>query len=282
MKLEMIGKANAPEVLLLSRSEALAPLGKDYGLLLPSFDEEATPEARLAALERELLFAHGGRLRGVYALDGDTALALSLLLHGAVRVEVTVVEGEIASVPGNAAAAGRIVYWHRKKDRAAKKTQKALRELASPLSTVTMKKLPKNAALADLRPDIAVKQLEKAFGGGVTVTRAAMVPGSVETVWQELSLSPAGGETALLTQVDPILCADGEHVQILSGSSKKLRFWNHMIRLERADDELTYVTDQIELDAGKLNALAAPLVGLYLKSEQQRRSRLLKKGRHAL
>ena len=282
MNLESTGKAGAPEVLLLSDAQALQMLGKHYCLLLPSYDEETTPEAQLAALEREIQLSHGGRIRGVFARDADTALALGLYLHGAVRVGVTVLEGEVV-LPADAAAVhpGKVVYWHRKKDKTAKKTKEALKALARPLSTVTMKKLPKDSSLALMRPDMAVEQLGKVLGGGVTITCAGMLPGDMESVWRDLTLSPVG-ESALLERIEPILCEDDDHVQILEGSSKKLRMWSHMVRLERADDDLTFVTDQIELDAGKLNGLFTPVAGLYLRMEQFRRTQRLKKDRHAL
>ena len=73
-----------------------------------------------------------------------------------------------------------------------------------------------------------------------------------------------------------------EHVQILEGRSNRLTLWSHLIRLERADDELTFVTDQVELDAGRLNSLAVPLAGLYLKEQQLRRRLAMTVGRHAL
>ena len=195
---------------------------------------------------------------------------------------VTVLEGEVV-LPADAAAVhpGKVVYWHRKKDKAAKKTKETLKALARPLSTVTMKKLPKDSSLALMRPDMAVEQLGKVLGGGVTITRAGMLPGDMESVWRDLTLSPAG-ESALLERMEPILCEDDDHVQILEGSSKKLRMWSHMVRLERADDDLTFITDQIELDAGKLNGLFAPVAGLYLRMEQLRRTQHLKKNRHAL
>ena len=278
MKLERIGKADAPEVLLFSGAEALQPLAKKYCLLLPSFDEETTAEAQLAALEKELRLHHGGRIRGVYARDAATGLALALRSRAC--VDVTVVEGGVI-LPDTGPCPGEVVYWHRKKDKAAKDTRAALKTIAAPLSTLTMKKLPKGMALADRRPDLALAQLEKAFGGGVTVTRSSMVPGGVERVWRELTLYPAPGESTVLSQIEPVSCDDETHVQLLEGRSKKLKKWSHRIHLESADDSLTYVTDQIELDAGKLNALAAPLTGLYLRLEQQRR-RWAVKSRHAL
>ena len=52
--------------------------------------------------------------------------------------------------------------------------------------------------------------------------------------------------------------------------------------LEKADDALTYVTDQVELDAGKLNGLAVPLTGLYLREEHLRRSLAMRNTGHAV
>ena len=283
MDLKLIGKPGAPEVLLLSGAEALQPLAKKYCLLLPVFGEENTPQERLAALERALIREHGGRVRGLYALGEDAALALRLLHHGNVRVRVTVLEGAFA-LPEELSAPlpGPVHYWFRKKDKAAQRTRDALKNLAAPLSTVAMKKLPKGMALMDRRPDMALKRLEKAFGGGVTVTCSAMLPGSAESAWREICLSPAGGETLLLTHIEPIRCEDADHVQILEGSSKHLPLWSHLIRLESADRDLTFRTDQIELDAGRLNALAKPLAALYLKEQQLRRRLAGSLRRHAL
>lgn len=283
MELNVSGKADAPEVLLLSGSEALRALEKRYRLLLPVFDPETDEAERLDALETALRREHGGRIRGLYAAGEDAPTALRLLSRGRVRVRTTVLEGAFALPEGLASPLpGQVVYWFRQKDKAAGKVRDALRGLAAPLSTLAMKKLPKGMRLMDRRPDMAAAQLAKVFGEGVTVTRSAMIPGSVESVWRRLCLSPAGGETALLTQLDPIRCEDADHVQILEGRSNRLTLWSHLIRLERADDELTFVTDQVELDAGRLNSLAVPLAGLYLKEQQLRRRLAMTVGRHAL
>lgn len=62
------------------------------------------------------------------------------------------------------------------------------------------------------------------------------------------------------------------HVQLLEGSSDKLKSWSHLIRLEKTEDGQTLATDQVELDAGKLNGIAATLSELYIKAEQLRRT----------
>ena len=280
MDLSVIGKAGAPEVLLLGGAEALRPLEKRYCLLLPVFDEESRDE-KLEALERELLLHHGGRIRGIYALGGDAGLALRLLARGRVRVGTVVLEGDFELPEDLPPLDSAVTVWYRKKDKAAKKRGDALRELASPLSTLAMKKLPKGMSLSDIRPDLAVLRLEKTYGGGVSVTRAAMVPGSAEEVWRDLCLSPSA-DRVFLSQMEPIRCEDEALSQLVEGSSKHLKRWSHLIRLESADEGLTYVTDQVELDAGKLNALALPLTELYLKVLQLRRSAAMKKKNHAL
>ena len=182
----------------------------------------------------------------------------------------------------NSPLPGRIYYWFRKNDKTSQKIRDALKKHAVPLSTVTMKKLRRGKALMDQRPDMAVGLLEKAFGDGVTVTLSDTLPDSPENVWRELSLFPAGGETAVLTKLEPIRCEDDDRVQILEGSSKRLRMWSHMIRLEDAGEDKTRVVDQVELDASRLNVLAKPLAALYLREQQLRRRLALKSGRHAL
>ena len=82
MELHLIGKPNAPALVLLGSSPALEPLKKTCLLLLPSFAEEATEDEKLAALEKELLLHYGGRIRGVYAFGSSAGLALRLYAGG--------------------------------------------------------------------------------------------------------------------------------------------------------------------------------------------------------
>ncbi len=282
MELHLIGKPDAPALMLLGSSPALEPLKKSCLLLLPSFTEEATEDEKLAALEKELLLHYGGRIRGVYAFGSAAGLALRLYASGRVRMRAVVVENAVSLPDGLTRMSGPVWYWYRKKDKNAKRIRETLKALARPLNTLCMKKLPAGAALADVRPDLAVGRLSALFGGGVSVTSAGMVSGSPEKVWEYLTLRPVGPETALLTRMSPVLCEDGEHVRLVEGSSKKLAFWSHLVRLEKADDDLTYVTDQVELDAGKLNGLAAPLTGLYLREERLRRTLAMKNTGHAV
>ena len=282
MELHLIGKPDAPALLLLGSSPALEPLKKACLLLLPSFTEETSEDEKVAALEKELLLSHGGRIRGVYAFGSSAGLALRLYARGRVRMRAAVVESAVSLPDGLAEMPGPVWYWYRKKDRKAKQIREALKPLAHPLNTLCMKKLPEGAALTDIRPDLAAGRLSALFGGGMSVTRSGMVPGSRESVWEHLTLRPVGPEAVLLTRIKPVRCEDGEHVQLVEGSSNKLAYWSHMIRLEAADDALTYVTDQVELDAGKLNGLAAQLTGLYLREEQLRRTLAMKAARHAV
>ena len=268
--------------MLLGVSPAYEPLKKACLLLLPSFTEEVTEDEKLAALEKELLLNFGGRVRGIYAFGASAGLALRLYARGRIRMRAAVVESVVSLPDGLPEMPGPLWYWFRKKDKNAKKIKETLKTLSHPLNTLCMKKLAEGAALADVRPDLAVGRLSALFGGGVCVTHTGMGPGSREDVWDQLTLQPVGPETALLTRMSPVLCEDEEHVQIVEGSSKKLAFWSHLISLEKADDALTYVTDQVELDAGKFNGLASPLTGLYLKAEHLRRSLAMKKAGHAL
>ena len=281
MELQLIGKADAPKLLLLGAPDALAALKDSYLLLLPSFTERSEEE-KLAALEKALLLEHGGRIRGIYAYGEAASLALGLYARRRVRMRAVVLESIPALPEELPGLPGPVWYWFRKKDRSAKKIREALKGAALPLSTLCMKKLPKETALADVRADLAAARLKAVFGGGVCVTRAGMVPGRMEALWDRLTMQPAGAEAALLTKQSPIVCDEEEHIQILEGSSDRLSYWSHLIRLEEADDELTYVTDQVELEAGKLNGLASPLSELYLWTEHLRRTLAMKKVRHAL
>ena len=175
----------------------------------------------------------------------------------------------------------RIFLWVGGKDKAAAKAAKALKESLSPVSILTMKKLPKDRPLVDLRPDIAEKRLLDAFGQGVTVTRTTVLDEEADSVWRQLRMYPAG-DAALLKKLDGIHSADAGRVQLLEGSSGQLRLWSHMVRLESLGEDGTICTDQVEFDAGKLNCIYKPLAGAFLKREQRRRARALKKGKHAL
>ena len=283
MELQAVGKADAPELLLLGGVESLITMKKNYLLLLPHFDSEGSEEEKLAALEQVLISRHAGRIRGVYACGEGAPLALRLFANRRVRMRGVVVEGNFTVPEGlSVPLPGPVWYWFRKKERAAKKIREALKDAASPLNTLCMKKLPKDMTLADIRPDLAAAHLEAAFGGGVSVTRSGLVPGDVENVWERLTLDRPGAETVLLTEMRPIVCEDSEHVQLLEGSSGKLKAWSHLIRLEKADGGQTRVTDQVELDAGRLNGLAAPLSELYFRAERLRRTLAMKRSRDAL
>ena len=281
MELQLLGKSGAPELLLLGGSETLVTLKDRYLLLLPVFGDGETEEERLAALEKVLLSEHAGRIRGVYAAGDLAPLALRLYANRKVRIRSVVAEG-CFTVPEELSAPlpGPVWYWFRKKDKAAKKIREALKGIASPLNTLCMKKLPKDMTLADIRPDVAAARLEAVFGGGVSVTRSGLVPDDVDTVWERLTLDPPGAEAVLLADMRPIVCEDDSHVQLIEGSSDKLKSWSHLIRLEKAESGQTRITDQVELEAGKLNGIAATLSELYIKAEQLRRTLTAK--RHAL
>lgn len=286
MEMRTYGKPDAPAVLLLGDDafpDALADipegLEKNYCLLVPAFDAAETADLRREALESHLLELFAGRIRGAYGLRGGATLLLSLLSHGRVRIGVSVLEGAF-SLPEEplGSGAGQIHCWVNAKDKAAAAAKKALAKQVSTLSTLTMKKLRPEQCFADVRPDLMIKRLNAAFGPGVTVTVSTVFPQSAERVWADVSAHPAGSAVTRITQTEPLQRCDGERVLVFNGKSGVLKRWSRLTRLESLGGDGAILTDQVELDAGKLNALAKPLAALYLKALHARRRRALKKG----
>ena len=287
MDIRTMGKPGAPAVLLLGNaddsfallSETFTGLEKEYFLLFPVFDTSEDREARARALETALLEGYAGRIWGAYGLREGAALLLDVFVRGRIFCRTAVLEGAFAlSGPVYGNAVGRMICWINAKDKAAKASWEALRGRVRGVSSLTMKKLKKDRTFGEIRPDLAVKRLKKEFGTAVIVTSTDVLPQRSETVWRELNTHVPRAELKALKEKEPTLCLSDDYVMIQNGRSPRLSHWSHMTRLESLGEDGTICTDQVELDAGKLNALAKPLAALYLKALHARRRRALKKG----
>ena len=279
MNLHTRGKPGNPVVLLLPEGEAdheavfaaLGGLEKSYYLMLPAFAAGEDTAARLDALEKLLVRDHAGRVWGAYGLRSGAGLLLSLLSRGTVRVRTLILEGAYAPAAAPPAAE-KIICWKGSRDKAAKKAWKALEEQVSPLSSLTMKKLKTEEDLLSLRPDMMVKQLKKALGKTVIVTRSAVYTQPVDRVWRQLA---GDRDAGVLTETEAPRQDDTNRTLILEGRSPRLKRWSHLTHVEPLGINGTVCTDQVELDAGPLNFAAKPLAGLYLGQLQRRRNKAL-------
>ena len=276
----LLGGAGIDADALLSR---MPKLEKTYYLLVPVFSADESEDARLDALEQMLTEQFSGRIWGGYGLAEGAGLLLRLVLRGSIRLRACVLEGAFAAGEGigGGPTETKLIHWAGAKDKAAKKTREALLEAVPSLNRLTIKKLPKGECFAAARPDLAEARLIRDLGQCVTVTRTAVLDGSVEDIWERMRLYPTG-DAALVGRIDRLRFDREKRTHLLKGSSKKLRLWSHQVRLESLGEDGTIRTDQVELDAAKLNAVYRPLAGLLLKKEQRALARALKRGRHAL
>ncbi len=277
MELEKAGKSGAPAVLLLTDrppAEAVAGLPgleKRYCLLA------APADAEIIELEKALLAETDGLIWGAYGLHAGADALLRLLSRGRVRVRTAVLEGaftlpETPPDPKNC----KVICWMGSKDKAAKKAWQSYGQTVAPTDSLTIKKLPKNESLPAYRPDVAADRLKKAFGTAVCVRRVSVLDQEPARVWRHIWENPAYRERSLLTRVKPTERIDESGLQLMQGSSDKLSVWVHATRVEEQDGK-TVCVDRIELEAGRLNAAAKPLAGLYLALLQIQRARSLKK-----
>jgi len=286
MELHITGKADAPAILLIpdrdmdasALAAALGALEKDYQLLIPSFAADEPDGEISAALESALGQQFAGRIWGAYGLRRGAGLLLALLARGSVRVRTAVLEGAFALPESPLPRESRYICWKNARDRAAKKSWQALKKQLPGVYSLTMKKMKKGEDLLSLRPDVMAKRLQSAFGAAAVVSRSAVLPQRTDKVWRQLCLHPDKEELARLTEKEPLRRDADNRTQLLEGSGGGLKLWSHWVRLESLGQDGTICTDQVELDAGRFNALAKPAARLYLGYIQRRRARALRKG----
>lgn len=288
MELYTCGKSNRPAMLLMLPAgtpgpeeiiAALHGLEKSYYLLLPVCSGASPQASELSVLERRLNRDHAGQLWGAYGLRVGATALLSLLADGGTRVRTLILEGgfTLASAPP---AAERVICWKGSRDKQAALAWKALKDQTAPVGSLTMKKLTKEQELLSLRPDMMVKQLQKAIGKAVVVTRTVVAMEPLDRVW---ALSgPEPREEAMLGQAASLRKEKDRHTVTLEGSSDRLKYWSHLTKLERVGLNGTLCTDQVVLDAGPLNPLARPAASLWLGQVQRRRTKALREEHRAL
>lgn len=288
MELYTCGTQNNPAVLLMLPTGAPGPediftalrgLEKGYFLLLPVFPGGDIGTEELSVLARRLDRDHAGRLWGAYGLRAGATALLSLLGAGTVSVRTLILEGGFATASAPPAAE-RIVCWKGSRDKPAAQAWKALKDQTAPVGSLTMKKLTKEQELLSLRPDMMVKQLQKALGKAVVAARTAIIMEPVDRVWAVSGPDPR--EEAMLDRTASLRREEDRRTVTLEGSSGLLKRWSHLTRLESAGLRGTVCTDQVVLDAGALNALARPAASLWLAQVQRRRKKALREGRHAV
>ena len=279
MELTVCGKAELPAVLLLPPAgmsgeelcRALPGLEGQYRRIYPAAPMDA------AALKTALDRSGAGRLWGAYGLREGASLLLELLAGGA-AVRTAVVEGPFA-LPGGSLRDydGTLVCWKGGKNKKAKKSWEALKKDVPRLRSLTLGKLKGKQDYLSVRPDLMAKRLAATFGAARTVQMEETVPRTPDAVWRSLCRRPAGSAVKRLTQLRPLRQDDETRTQRLEGSGGKLSLWSHTVRLAPLGDDRTVCTDQVEVEAGKLTSLAAIGAKLYLRAEQKRRRKELRR-----
>ena len=280
MELRSQGKADGPAVLLLPAGELdadalLAGMGrleKSFRLLIPSPDMDAP------TLENLLLHQGLDGLWGAWGLRSGASLLLELLARGRISVRTAVLEGAFAlpSAPMNGYE-GRLICWKGGKDKAARKAWEALKAQTPALRSVTLGKLKKNQDFFSVRPDLMVKRLSQAFGSVRQIRGEQVLKGTPERVWNLLRRSPVSDFERERLALAPLKISEAQRTLRAEGRSGTFPVWVHTVRVEERGADRTACLDQLELDAGKLTLLAAPLSKLWLRREQRRRSRRMKK-----
>ena len=140
--------------------------------------------------------------------------------------------------------------------------------------------MPTSAPLPNLYPSANLEEAlmkTSAESTDLANTAAFLLSEVIMTsVWRELCRRPAGRAVSRLTEMAPLRQDDETRTQLLEGRSGKLALWRHAVTLAPLGDDRTECTDQVELDAGKLNAAAKPLAELYLKLLQVQRANGMK------
>ena len=280
MELRAMGKPDGPAVLLLPAPGAgaeelcrwLAPLAGAYRLLIPS------PDADAETMERLLLHQGDSRLWGAWGLREGAALLLSVLERGRVDCRTAVLEGAFplpAEVRGR--YRGTLIFWKGGKDKKAKKTWQELKKSYPALRSLTLGKLKGKQDYLSVRPDLMAKRLLATFGTAVEIRVTDTLPGSADRLWRRLDRRPVGAVERTLEELSPIRVDDEAMERRMEGHSSRLTLWSRSVRLTPLGDNAAECSDRVELDAGKLNAVAAPLAKLYLRAEARARRKLLEK-----
>ena len=282
MELHLAGESGSPVLLLLPEEPfeaeeyftALKGLEKDYRLLLPVFAEG---EDRAGVLGSALNDDYAGRIWGAWGCREGAGLLLSLIANGSVSVHTVILEGGF-ELPGDTHPLRDtgLVCWINARDKAAKKSYKALSEHLTPTSVLTMKKLKKAQTLFSVRPDMMEKQLRRSLGYAVTVQSSAVLTQNADSVWSVLRRGKVSEEQRLFPDSLTLRSQPDRRVIVVEGSSPHISRWSHLTRVSERGDR-TVCTDQVEVDAGKLNPVAVPLTRLLLKKQQRARSRALRK-----
>ncbi|MBQ3276856.1 MAG: hypothetical protein IJH47_07375 [Oscillospiraceae bacterium] len=279
MELTVCGKAGLPAVLLLPPA---GMSGEELCRRLPGLEDRyrlICPAGSLSAEALKTALAHAGaeRLWGAYGLREGATLLLELLALG-VSARTAVVEGPF-SLPSRSLRdfQGTLVCWKGGKNKKAQKSWEALKKDVPSLRSLTLGKLKKKQDYLSLRPDLMVKRLAATFGAARTVQLTETLPRTPETVWRELCRRPAGSAVSRLAEMRPLCRDDETRTQLLEGRGGKLALWRHAVALTPLGDDRTVCTDQVELDAGKLTPAAAILAKLYLRTEQKRRRKALRR-----
>lgn len=287
MEKRTFGKPGAPAVLLVSdRSmsavalhNALAALEKNYLVLSPAFSEEESIHARVQALEDWIQKDFTGRVWAAYGLREGGLVLLELLCRNKVRIRTAVTEG-VQEMPSASLKAfpGKLYFWYGTKDRKTKRVLKTLRKDLPSLRTVSLKKLRSGQDFPSIRPDLMVKRLEKAFGKARTVSVSTVINASRPQLWRLIFDRPETGRISRrLTDGLPLEREEETYTQVVEGRTPLLSHWSHLTRLDSLGSGATKFTDQVEVSAGFLTGGAAKFAGLYLKRQQKKRIKQLKK-----
>ena len=284
MEILTYGKPASPAILLLPDDgmaadvlpTALKPLEKSFYLLCPVF---AAGEDAVSALEARLDKEFTGRIWGAYGLRRGADTLLELLSRKKLRIRTAVVEGASALPAAPLAGIpGRLYYWYRSCDRKAKKLLKALRAELPAVRTLALKKLKTGQEFYDIRSDLMVKKLEASFGKAQTVVSSTVINAARPQLWGQLFARPETGAISRgLRDGLPLERDDAAYTQIVEGRTDKLTHWSHLTRLKSLGGSSTEYIDQVEVSAGRFTPLAARFAEVYLRRQQKKRAKILKK-----